>query len=89
MFRRQSQDRKVNILQRSIDNLIKILQNSNIHELTYILGSKKEIIKRNLLAGISRGIGTRHRVYHNNCSYYIFPTKNSKIKYSSNWKIYK
>ena len=27
------------------------------HNLIYILGSKKEIFKRNLLAGIARGIG--------------------------------
>lgn len=40
-----------------IEKLIKILQNSNLHELSYILGNKKEIIKRNIIAGISRGIG--------------------------------
>ena len=34
-----------------------MLQNMNIHDSLYILGSKKEIIKRNLLAGIARGIG--------------------------------
>ena len=26
-------------------------------EVSYLMGSKKEIIKRNLLAGISRGVG--------------------------------
>jgi len=26
-------------------------------EISYLMGSKKEIIKRNLLAGISRGVG--------------------------------
>lgn len=34
-----------------------MLQDMNIHDSLYILGSKKEIIKRNLLAGIARGIG--------------------------------
>ncbi len=33
------------------------LQEKNIHELIYILGSYKEIIKRNFIAGISRGVG--------------------------------
>lgn len=44
-------------MQKSIDKLTHILQNMNLHDLIYILGSKKEIIKRNLLAGIARGIG--------------------------------
>lgn len=39
------------------DKLSKILLEGNLIELTYILGNKREIIKRNLLAGISRGIG--------------------------------
>lgn len=39
------------------DKLSKILLEGNLVELTYILGNKREIIKRNLLAGISRGIG--------------------------------
>ena len=29
----------------------------NLYDLIYVMGSKKEIIKRNLLAGIARGIG--------------------------------
>lgn len=33
------------------------IEEKNIHDLIYILGSKKEIIKRNLLAGIARGVG--------------------------------
>ena len=40
-----------------MDKLTQMLQNMNIHDYIYILGSKKEIIKRNLLAGIARGIG--------------------------------
>lgn len=47
----------INILQASIDKLAKMLKEMNIHDSIYILGSKKEIIKRNLLAGIARGIG--------------------------------
>lgn len=49
--------KKINILNKSIENLSKILEEGNFIELTYILGSKKEIIKRNLIAGIFRGVG--------------------------------
>ncbi len=49
--------KKIEVLNTSINNLIETFQKSNIEEWTYILGSKKEIIKRNLLAGIFRGVG--------------------------------
>ncbi len=45
------------LLSSSIDKLNKMLQEGNITELSYIMGSKKELIKRNLLAGIFRGVG--------------------------------
>ena len=57
MFRKIKERLSINVLQKSIDKLTHILQNMNLHDLIYILGSKKEIIKRNLLAGIARGIG--------------------------------
>ena len=40
-----------------IDNINEKLDKSRILEISYIMGSKKEIIKRNLLAGLSRGVG--------------------------------
>ncbi len=40
-----------------INKLTLILEKSNFIEFYYIMGSKKEIIKRNLLAGIFRGVG--------------------------------
>ncbi len=49
--------KKVNILNNSIDKLSETLEKGNIEELTYMLGSKKQIIVRNFLAGIFRGIG--------------------------------
>lgn len=49
--------RKKKILNDNIVKLNNILEKMNIHELIYILGSKKEIIFRNFLAGIFRGIG--------------------------------
>lgn len=41
----------------NIEKLIEKLENRNIEEILYILGSKKEIAKRNFIAGIFRGIG--------------------------------
>ena len=40
-----------------LDKLIKILEKTNIIEISYILGDKKEILKRNIIAGIARGVG--------------------------------
>lgn len=57
MFGKIKQTQRINLLQKSIDKLTQMLQDMNIHDSLYILGSKKEIIKRNLLAGIARGIG--------------------------------
>lgn len=44
-------------LSEKIDKINETLQKSNIIEMSYILGNKKEILKRNLIAGISRGVG--------------------------------
>ena len=56
-FFNKIKNKKIDVLNNSINNLIETFQKSNIEEWTYILGSKKEIIKRNLLAGIFRGVG--------------------------------
>lgn len=44
-------------LNENIEHLLKILEKKNIEELVYILGTKKEIAKRNFIAGIFRGMG--------------------------------
>lgn len=49
--------KKVNVLEKSIENLSHLLQEGNYVEWAYLLGNKIEIIKRNLLAGIFRGVG--------------------------------
>ena len=49
--------KKNDFLNYKIDRLIEMLEKSNINEFVHILGSKKEIIWRNILAGIFRGIG--------------------------------
>ncbi len=45
------------ILIKKIDQLNEILTKSNIQELVTMIGSKKQILIRNLLAGMARGIG--------------------------------
>lgn len=44
-------------IEKKIDKINRILVKSNIIEISYLLGNKKEILKRNLIAGISRGVG--------------------------------
>lgn len=44
-------------LDKKIDELNNNFEKSNLVELSYILGSKSEITKRNLLAGVSKGVG--------------------------------
>ena len=57
MFKKSKLNTRIDYLSKQINNLIAKIEKSNIHELIYILGNKKEIIKRNFLAGIFRGIG--------------------------------
>lgn len=57
MLKKIGERQKINVLQKSIDKLTMMLENMNLHDLIYVLGSKKEIIRRNLLAGLARGIG--------------------------------
>lgn len=40
-----------------IDYINEKMEKSKIFEMSYIIGSRKEIIKRNLLAGIAKGVG--------------------------------
>ena len=48
---------KSNFLEEQIEKLNKTLTEANIQELSYIIGSKKQIFIRNIMAGISKGIG--------------------------------
>ena len=49
--------KKYKILEKSIEQLNKTLQEGNIAELSMLLGNKREMLKRNLIAGIFRGVG--------------------------------
>ena len=44
-------------LNRKIDDINQKMEESKIFQMSYIMGSKREIIKRNLLAGIAKGVG--------------------------------
>lgn len=44
-------------IDKKIEKISQMIEKSNIVELAYILGNKKEILKRNLIAGIARGVG--------------------------------
>ena len=48
---------KYNMLEKSIEKIKETIEKGNIEDLSYFLGNKKEIIIRNLIAGIFRGIG--------------------------------
>ena len=47
-------NKKIN---KKIDEINQKLEKSGIMEISYLLGNKKEIIKRNFIAGISKGVG--------------------------------
>lgn len=49
--------KKQNLLLKKIDELNNILLKSNILEITTLMGDRKQLLIRNFLAGISRGIG--------------------------------
>ena len=49
--------KKYNLLEKSIEQLNKVVQEGNFVELTYLLGNKKEMFIRNFFAGIARGVG--------------------------------
>ena len=49
--------KKYKSLSDSINKLAETIQKGNVKELAYILGNKKEIMKRNLIAGLFRGVG--------------------------------
>lgn len=49
--------KKYHLLEKAIRELNKILEEGNFVELSYLLGDKKELLFRNLLAGIARGVG--------------------------------
>lgn len=51
------QESNKNLLEKQIENLNKTLAESNIREFAELLGNSKKLLWKNLIAGISRGIG--------------------------------
>lgn len=49
--------KKNEILEKKIDKLIELIQRGNFENFIDILGNKKQIAKRNIIAGIFRGVG--------------------------------
>ena len=49
--------KKINLLEKSIEQLNKVVQEGNFVELSYLLGNKKEMFISNFFAGIARGVG--------------------------------
>ena len=54
MFIRKS---KVDGLEAQIEKLNQIMEKTNLMELYYLVGNKKQILFKNLVAGILRGVG--------------------------------
>lgn len=40
-----------------LDEITEVIKKSNLEQISYLIGNKKQIIYRNFLAGISRGVG--------------------------------
>ena len=49
--------KKRKILDNKIDNLIDLLEKSSLEDISDLFSNKKELIKRNFIAGVFRGIG--------------------------------
>jgi len=47
-------NKKIN---QKIDDINEKIEKSKIFQMSYVIGSRSEIIKRNLLAGIAKGVG--------------------------------
>ena len=56
-LKKELEKNKINLLEVSIEKLNETLERGNIEQWVEIFGSKKEIIKRNIVAGIFRGVG--------------------------------
>lgn len=53
----KAKKKKKYILINQINKLLYVLEESNLHDLVYIFGNKREVARRNFVAGLFRGIG--------------------------------
>ena len=49
--------KKKNVLNEKLDRINELLTKSKLEEISNIIGNKKQILIRNFLAGISKGVG--------------------------------
>lgn len=80
--------KRIDKLTKKIDDLNYKLAKNNLIELSEIIGNRKELLKRNLIARYikrdrSRNWSNNHYSNHN-----IYIAKNSKTKHSNNRRIY-
>ncbi len=57
MFNFKNKNEKIEKLTKLVEQLLNEMKLGNFIEWSYILGNKKEIFRRNIVAGIGRGIG--------------------------------
>ena len=81
--------KKINILEKSIEKLSDTLEEGNYIEWAYILGNKKEIIKRNLLARNCKRSWNRNRSYYYYSCIGNITAKNCNTKHPCNRRIYR
>ena len=79
---------KIEKLIKEIDNLNYNLAKNNLIELSEIIGNRKELLKRNLIARYIQRNRSRNWCDNNYSNYNIYITKNSKTKYTDNRRIY-
>lgn len=79
---------KIDKLIEKFDNLNYQLTKNNIIELSEIIGNKKELLKRNLIARYIKRNWSRNWSNNNYSNNYIYTAKNSKIKHTSNRRIH-
>lgn len=75
---------KIDRLIEKVDKLNYQLTKNNLIELSEIMGNRRELLKRNLIARNIKRNRRRNWCNNNYSNYNIYITKNSEIKYTNN-----
>ena len=79
---------KINILEKSMENLSNTLQKGNYEEWAYLLRKQKRNYQAKLVSWNKQGSRNRYRnYYYHRCVSHVV-TKNRYPKYSCHWRIY-
>ena len=81
-------EKEENALEKQLQELNFALRKNRIIDLVELIGNTKQILFRNLWAGIAKGIGIGIRFYHYNSYYCYYFAENCDSKYSCNRGIY-